>query len=312
MLQHTGGQDRHPVESQGGSHPWLEPSDMRNHFVDCRGLRLHVVEWPGSGEETVLLHHGFLDQARSWDPVAEALAGRYRVLAVDARGHGDSGWIGEGGYYHFQDYVFDLADVLDALVEGQAILVGHSMGGMVCSLFSGAFPRRVKALVSIEGAGPPALQPSDAPGLMKGWIEGVRGARSRKARPLADVEEAAKRLQSYNPRITVAFARHLAVQGTRQAGNRGGRVWKFDPLHRTRGPQPFYLEQARAFWLRVSAPALLVTGGLSPFRWDESENRECIPSARRIQVKGAGHMVHHEQPQRLGEAILAFLDNSAE
>jgi pimeloyl-ACP methyl ester carboxylesterase len=283
---------------------------MNEHRIDCRGLEVHVVEWTGRTDQTILLHHGFLDQARSWDPVAEVLAERYRVIAVDARGHGDSGWVGKGGYYYFQDYVFDLTDVLDALVKGPVILVGHSMGGMVCSLFAGTYPERVKALVSIEGAGPPGLQPSDAPALMAGWISAVREARSQNTRPLSGVEEAAQRLQLYNPRISESFALHLAVHGTRAADNGGGLVWKFDPVHRTRGPQPFYLEQARAFWLRVTAPVLRVRGELSPFRWDASENRECVSSARRIEIPGAGHMVHHEQADRLAEAILEFLDET--
>ena len=280
---------------------------MKNHYVDCRDLKVHVVEWPGPTGQTILLHHGFLDHARSWDPVARALARYYRVIAVDARGHGDSGWIGQGGYYYFQDYVFDLTDVLDALVPGPATLVGHSMGGMVCCLFSGTYPERVRALVSIEGAGPPALQPSEAPGLMSEWISGVRDARSKSGRPFSGVDEAAQRLQLFNPRISEPFANHLALHGTKEAESGEGIVWKFDPVHRTRGPQPFYLDQARAFWLRVTAPALLVRGELSPFRWDESENRECISSARRTEIPGAGHMVHHEQPERLAESILVFL-----
>jgi pimeloyl-ACP methyl ester carboxylesterase len=282
---------------------------VKEHFVDCRGLRLHVVEWSGPRDETILLHHGFLDQARSWDLVAEALAARYRVIAVDARGHGDSGWIGKGGYYYFQDYVFDLTDVLDALVGGAVILVGHSMGGMVCSLFSGTYPDRVQALVSIEGAGPPGLHPSEAPGLMAGWIAGVREALSGSARPLAGVEGAAQRLRMYNPRLSESFALHLARHGTRETENGEGVVWKFDPMHRTRGPQPFYVEQARAFWLRVTAPALIVRGELSPFRWEASEDRECFSDARVVEIPGAGHMVHHEQAELLADAICSFLRN---
>jgi pimeloyl-ACP methyl ester carboxylesterase len=126
---------------------------------------------------------------------------------------------------------------------------------------------------------------------------------------MSDVEEAVERLKSYNARIPEAFAHHLAVTGTRAAEDGRGLVWKFDPVHRTRGPQPFYLEQARAFWLKVPAPSLLVRGGLSPFRWDPSEERECIPSATRTEIEGAGHMVHHEQPDRLAEAILEFLSS---
>ncbi len=282
---------------------------MKDCYIDCRGLSVHVVEWPGPTDQTVLLHHGFLDHARSWDPVAEAMAEKVRVIAVDARGHGDSGWIGQGGYYYFQDYVFDVADVLDALVEGPAILVGHSMGGMVCSLFAGTFPERVKALISIEGAGPPGLRPSDAPSLMAEWISGVRTARLEGARPFAGVEEAARRLRQTNPRISEAFAFHLAAHGTRKAEKGGGVVWKFDPVHRTRSPQPFYLEQARAFWARVTAPTLLVRGERSPFRWEAAEHRECIASARRIEIPGAGHMVHHEQPATLAEAITGFIDS---
>lgn len=258
-----------------------------------------------------MLHHGFLDHARSWDPVAEILCRSFRVLAVDARGHGDSQWLRGGGYYYFQDYVFDMADVLDTLVEGPVVLVGHSMGGMVCSLFSGAFPERVDALVSIEGAGPPGMSPSDAPGMMAAWIEGVRRFLDKPARTLADIEEAAGRLRTYNPRISEAFSLHLAVHGTRKAPGGNGVTWKYDPVHRTRGPQPFYLEQARAFWERFRGPTLVVRGAESPFRWDPAEDRECMQVRTRVEIPGAGHMVHHEQPERLAQEILAFLETAA-
>ena len=69
---------------------------MHDHFVECRGLKIHVVAWGESNPQTILLHHGFLDHARSWQPVAEELAEQYRVLALDARGHGDSDWLRGG------------------------------------------------------------------------------------------------------------------------------------------------------------------------------------------------------------------------
>lgn len=280
---------------------------MREHSLDCRGLSIHLVEWGENHNRTLLLHHGFLDHARSWDPVAEILAREYRVLAVDARGHGDSGWIGCGGYYFFQDYVFDLTDVIERLACFPAILMGHSMGGMVCSLYAGTFTEKVAALVTVEGAGPPNLSPSEAPTLMAEWISGVRKEKARPDRILSDVEEAASRLRSYNPRLTEDFSLHLAKHGTRAAKNSKGVQWKFDPLHRTRSPQPFYLEQARAFWTRITAPTLIVRGGLSPMAWDPLESRETIPLHRNLCIPEAGHMVHHDQPELLAEAVLTFL-----
>jgi len=282
---------------------------MKDHFIDCRGLKVHLIEQGNENHPLLLLHHGFLDHARSWDPVAEILAQTYRVLALDARGHGDSEWIHGGGYYYFQDYVFDIADVIDNLAGGgPIILVGHSMGGLACSLFSGTFPEKVRALISIEGAGPHNFKPSIAPILTAKWITGVREAKENPdAGAMADVSEAAARLRANNPRLSAAFSLHLAKEGTRKTGPGGKVLWKFDPVHRTRSPQPYYLEQARAFWQRITAPTLLVQGEESPFRWPEEENRENIPNAQRVEIPGAGHMIHHDQPERLAEAILNFL-----
>jgi pimeloyl-ACP methyl ester carboxylesterase len=114
-------------------------------------------------------------------------------------------------------------------------------------------------------------------------------------------------MRAYNPRLSPDFSLHLARHGTRRSERGDGYVWKFDPLHRTRTPQPFYLEQARAFWLRVTSPALIVRGGESPFRWDPSERRECMTRARTQTVPDAGHMVHHDQPENLARVIRKFL-----
>jgi pimeloyl-ACP methyl ester carboxylesterase len=124
---------------------------------------------------------------------------------------------------------------------------------------------------------------------------------------MSDVHEAAARLLSYNPRLEEQFAHHLALFGTREATQDRGIVWKFDPVHRTRTPQPFYLEQARSFWLRIQAPTLIVRGESSQLKWDETEERECVPDAKRTVIAGAGHMVHHEQPEALARALLEFL-----
>ena len=119
----------------------MEPRSRR--LALATGLNVHLLEW-GSGDHTVVLVHGFLDLAWGWAEVAATLAERYHIIAIDQRGHGDSDWIGAGGYYHFFDYVADLEALCDALALPVIDLVGHSMGGMICGYFAGTRPARVR------------------------------------------------------------------------------------------------------------------------------------------------------------------------
>ena len=67
----------------------------RSRFVRSFGLRIHLCEWGDPDAEPVVLTHGFADHARAFDLLAPLLAEKYRVVAVDARGHGDSDWADE-------------------------------------------------------------------------------------------------------------------------------------------------------------------------------------------------------------------------
>lgn len=122
----------------------LAPIDR---FVQAGPVRLHYAEWPGEGPPVVLLH-GTGRTGRSWDAVARALAGTYRVLALDARGHGLSEATERG--YGAQQRTADLAAFMDAARLERAHLVGHSLGGATAALYAMAQPERVRALVLIE------------------------------------------------------------------------------------------------------------------------------------------------------------------
>ncbi|HLK39611.1 MAG TPA: alpha/beta fold hydrolase, partial [Polyangiaceae bacterium] len=159
--------------------------------ITANGLPHHVLEWSGAPVDvippTVLLLHGYMDAAATWNLVAPSLgATGMRVLAPDLRGFGDGPRVPEGAYYHFPDYVFDVADIVDALVPADAPLfvVGHSMGGTIATLFSGAFPERVGRLVLLEGAGPPNNPHEVAPDRLRRWVHEVRMTRARGERAM--------------------------------------------------------------------------------------------------------------------------------
>ena len=83
--------------------------------------------------------------------------------------------------------------------------------------------------------------------------------------------EATRRLQERFPRFSAEVAQHMADWGTRQ--DQGARLWKFDPLHQTQSPQPYYVAQARAFWRRVACPVLYVEGRETPLRLSSCRSR---------------------------------------
>ncbi len=285
--------------------------EAREHTIDVRGLPLHYLEWGEPVAEPLILVHGFLDQARSWQPFVTAITQRLNglwIVAPDCRGHGDSGWIGAGGYYHFPDYVLDLDYLVRHLTVERFALVGHSMGGTIAFLYAGTFRDRVTRLVLIEGIGPVGASFSDAPRQMEKWIAEVHQRGRSHLREYPSIEAGALQLEKTNPRLSRGLALNLARWGMRPT-SRSTWVWKFDPLHRTTSPQPFYPAQAIEFMRRIECPVLLVDGKLShqSARADKQLRTAAITNRTAIQIENAGHMVHHDNPQELAAAVARFM-----
>ncbi|MSP41465.1 MAG: alpha/beta hydrolase [Deltaproteobacteria bacterium] len=285
----------------------------REHIVESLGLPLHYLEWGEPGGEPLVLVHGFLDLAYSWRLFVAALQAKshrpLRIIAPDCRGHGDSGWVGAGGYYHFPDYVYDLDCVLRAAGISQCKLIGHSMGGTIAFQYSGTFANRVTKLVLIEGVGPVGMEFSDAPARMQLWIDEVRERGRRHFREYTSIEAGASQLRQSNPRLNDAFALDLARAAMKQ-NHHGKWVWKFDPLHRTASPQPFYSAQALEFFRRIECPVLIVDGQQSrqTRRTDKQQRYQALRDQRHVVIDNAGHMVHQDNPERLAEAVAPFLE----
>lgn len=284
----------------------------RDHSIDVRGLKIHYLEWGEPGGEPLILVHGFLDHARSWEPFVASLQRRSRrplwIIAPDCRGHGDSGWVGAGGYYHFSDYLFDLDSLIHALGASSLSLMGHSMGGTISFLYSGTFPKRIMKLILAEGIGPLGMAFSDAPQRVEKWISEMKALEKRRSREYPSLEEAAQRLRRKNPRLQPGLALRLARWGMRQTA-KGKWVWKFDPLHRTTSPQPFYTGQAVEFFRRIECPVLLIQGKESPHRSrpDIRERLQGIIRKTLVEIDDAGHMIHHDNPQGLAQVVAEFL-----
>lgn len=276
----------------------------RDLHTGPRGLRIRLRETGVSGQHLpVVVLHGFLEQAASWDEVAAALAPRH-VVALDHRGHGHSEHVGPGGFYHFWDYVADVDAVIDDL-GGRVDLVGHSMGGAVACLVAGTVADKVRRLVVIEGLGPPD-------GVEHAVGQARRALKHRRDppvhRPIADLDEAVARMHRGNRDIPTHRAYDLAARAT--APTDDGLSWRWDALHRARSPQAFSATQFTAFLREITAPTLLVEGADSPFGLipDLDARRAALANHRRIVVEGCGHHPHYTHVPTLAGLIREHLD----
>jgi pimeloyl-ACP methyl ester carboxylesterase len=278
------------------------------------GLESHLLEWGGDDpgrRHTVLMLHGFLENAWAWEETVEAgLAGRYHVVCVDLRGHGDSERVGAGAGYHLADYVADLDELVPQVARETFSLVGHSLGGVIAGFYACACPRPVSRLVLMEGTGLPHPSPGGPPRLVR-WLSERQRVRERPQRSYATLEEAAARLAESDPALRPALARRLAEKGTAR-GPDGRLRFKHDPRLAGGRPCVFDPDYAMRYWAEVSCPVLLLEGEHSPIRLppEEASRRwSAFRDRHSALVPAAGHMMQRDQPAALARLLVRFLDD---
>ena len=272
--------------------------------LTANGLRHHVIRW-GERPVDVVLCHGFLDIGWSFDALARELVDAgHGVASFDWRGHGQTDWIGAGGYYHFPDYVLDLDALLPQLAEAPVHLVGHSMGGSACVMYAAARPERLHSLTLIEGIGPPEMEPSDPATRLRAWLDGVAKVRNKRSKPIADTAAALKRMRAQNPELSDDLGLFLASKSTKKV--EGGLEWTFDPLHKTWAPRPFQVEMFEKLLESISNPTLVVAGERGFRLQDEQDRMSKIKQHRFVEIPDVGHMIHWFEPQILAAELSEF------
>jgi len=276
----------------------LEPV---SHYYYSDRLKLQFWDWGQNGLPPLLLVHGGLDHARSWDWVARSLREHFHVYAMDLRGHGNSAWA-PGAIYSIAEHLLDIATLVD-LLTGQALdgrpvyLIGHSLGGILTLVYSGLYPDRVRKAVAIEGLGLPASHRihKPAPERLRTWIDSVRKMEGRNPRNYPNLEAAVARMKDANPHLSDEVARHLTVHGTNWNAD-GSLSWKFDNYVHSFAPYGHNIDDQRAIYAEIACPVLLVWGRESWLPDPESEDRALAIGNRQIlKVDGAGHWVHHDR-----------------
>ena len=283
----------------------------RTRQLELRGVRHHITEWGDSEAPPLVCLHGWGDCGATFQFLVDALKSDLHVIAPDFRGFGRSEWTGPA--YWFPDYLADL-DALLGSVNGDEplLMLGHSMGGNVASLFAGVFPERVRALINLEGVGLPDSNPDDAPAHYRRFV--VDSRRSPRFTSYDSFAELAARIRSRNPRTSEARAEFAAREwGVLQADHQV--ALRMDPAHRRPNAVQYRRAEAEACWRAASAPTLLVYGEETSFldsapfaAWQSgADDAVGFPNARIAAVADAGHMLHFDNPAGLAERIDDFL-----
>ncbi len=242
--------------------------------------------------------------------MVDCFAAEWRILAPDWRGHGKSEHAPQG--YWFPDYLADLDALLEQLFPARPVpLVGHSLGGNAACTYAGLRPGRVSRLVSLDGFGLPDLGPQAAPPQFRRWLEGWREP-PPPHKPYASVAQMAARLRQQNLRLDEAKALFLASALSERLED-GRFVWAFDPRHRA----PFAILHRKAEWAAcladVSAPALFIGSDrpVPPALAEEPDGlaarAAAIPGSRFERIAGAGHNLHHDEPEAVAALLEQFL-----
>jgi pimeloyl-ACP methyl ester carboxylesterase len=282
----------------------MEPIE---HFVEgAHGNRLHVLEWSQQGVPMVLLHgHG--NEAHLWDDFIPSVAGYYRVLAVDQRGHGDSDWDAEGRY-HPQDMCDDLERILTHFEIERLVLIGFSMGGRVATCFAGRHPEQLAGLVLVDIG--PELDP-------RGMIRIGQEIESQRAPVFTSVDEYARMLSLNYPAGQPAALQRMARYALRK--NESGLLeLKMDPKLRGDRPDDEAARAAEEAFIQaqwdalgaVPCPTLVVRGAASDILSPEIADRmvdEVLPDGRLEVVPQAAHSVATDNPEGFEQAVRSFV-----
>ena len=283
------------------SPPW------RSGFLSTRGIRLHHVE-VGNGERLVLLLHGFPEFHESWRHQIPALGERFRTVALDLPGYGESER--PPGGYGIENIVQTIAGAIEALGHQRAHIVGHDWGGALAWALAALRPDRVDRLAILNAPHPAAfpraiLRPSQ---LRRSWYIFFFQI-------------------PYLPEWLLSRRRGSRIAGSIRAGWRSPRPLPvetidrfrdhFDRPERLRGPIGYYRAIRRIgpgllkrLARPIETPTLVVWGERDPFletRLTDEFDRYASPLEKKF-LPQAGHWVQQEEPEAVNEALLQFLE----
>jgi pimeloyl-ACP methyl ester carboxylesterase len=274
---------------------------MIERFLVTEGIHLTADVSGPAGAPTVVLLHGGGQTRHSWHRASVELAqAGYRVINLDARGHGDSDWSPQGDY-RLETLSADLAAVIATLPAPPA-LVGASMGAATSIYLAGnAAPGTVRALVLVDFV----------PDVEREGADRIRAFMNANLGGFASLEEAADAVSAYYPQRPRPKDYSGLMKNLRRRPD-GRLYWHWDPRFVDRPERlepPQFSGRLGDAATRIAVPTMLVRGLLSDIVSDRGVERlrAQLPGLEVFDVPGAAHMVAGDRNDQFNQAVIGFL-----
>ena len=262
------------------------------------------------GDKVVIALHGYLDNANSMIDLAGAFP-HHHFIAIDLAGHGQSGHRPPGAHYNQMDYVQDLHQLVEALGVDNVILVGHSLGGIIASIYASSFPERVEALISIDAFGP-LTKSTDT------TVEQLRAALSSRANKMVPSTprpislDAAVKARAASTDLGQDLCRRILSRNVKSETGKPD-VWHSDSRLRTQSWLRFTSKQAQAILENIQCSVLVIAASGSFKALAKTyENRGGWIKCLTFEMLTGGHHIHLEQTESTCSLIQEFVTNLSE
>ena len=296
----------------------------QSQMLPVRNMQYHLRSWepeqPNRDLPLLVLAHGWMDVAASWqfvvDAFSEAFAQGRRIVAHDWRGFGLSRPQVACDSYYFTDYLADLDMLLEQLSPDAPVdLVGHSMGGNISCWYAGARAERIRRFINLEGFGMPETRASQAPSRLAQWMDELRAQRGG-SMGLAPTTAWRPWPPGCKDQPTPARDKALWLAHHWAAPDQQGR-WHIlgDASHKVTNPYLYRADEALACLASITAPTLSVEASDDSLgQWYKGrytleqyhDRLKHIPQCETAVVQDAGHMLHHDQPEAVASLIEDF------
>ncbi|MDR9827383.1 alpha/beta hydrolase [Vibrio sp. FNV 38] len=255
---------------------------------------------------TLLFLHGWLDNAASFESTIEALTKlepNLRCIALDLAGHGHSDHKGAGQYYSFHEYLDDISQLLVKLSASRCLIIGHSLGALLASCYSAAFPEQVAGLIQIEGVLPIAEKSDNHSKRIRQAVVSRQRLRTKPVKSMASFESALirrSRVNEINPELIMPVVK----RGTVVKSERW--YWSHDPRLLSDSIYRMSPEHSLAIAKSVQCPWQVVLGkdGYADL---SAQAHDCLNEDQISMIQG-GHHCHMQQPQAIAEIILGLVN----